>query len=511
MNIPSPSNSSTIAESERFRLFVANVVDYAIYTLSPEGIVTTWNAGAQRFKGYVADEIIGQHFSRFYTDEDRATGLPMRALATAANEGRFEAEGWRVRKDGTRFWAHVVIDRIRDEQGELIGFAKITRDITERRDAAKALEQAREALFQSQKLEALGKLTGGISHDFNNLLSVIVNGLAILRREVQTPNGVKILDSMERAASRGAALTQQLLAFARQQPLKPEKHNINRVITSFEAVLRRANRGEVAFELRLADKLPQVLVDAPQFETALLNLVVNARDATPDGGSITLSTETVQLRDGQVSKLAAGDYVKVTVSDTGSGMTPEVVERAVEPFFTTKGVGKGTGLGLSQVYGVMQQANGDLTIESAPGKGTAISLYLPALAYDDNESKDVVSGTSDKALVVDDQPDVLDMAVELFRTIGYDVLAANNAEDAVEILKRTPDIDVLFSDVVMPGMSGIDLGRQARSLVPGIKVILASGYAVPALKADNAALDDFAFISKPYRIADILKNLRYAH
>ena len=494
------------ASEECFRLLVQGVTDYAIYMLSPSGEITNWNAGAKRIKGFEQDEVVGTHFSRFYTEEDRTNGLPMKALAMAANEGRFENEGWRVRKDGSKFWAHVVIDAIRDDHGELIGFAKITRDITERRESALALEHAREALFQSQKMEAIGKLTGGVAHDFNNLLSVIVSGLDILRYEMQSPTSAKILDSMERAANRGSKLTQQLLTFSRQQPLKQDIQNINRVIGSFEAVLRRANKNSIKFHLVLDPAIPLVMIDASQFEAALLNLVVNASDATPDFGVITLSTQAVTLQENEINSLPAGRYVKVSVHDTGLGMSPEVANRAVDPFFTTKPVGKGTGLGLSQVYGLMQQSKGDLKIESEIGKGTAISLYLPV-----HIGKVVSSSnteTSEKALIVDDQPDVLNMAVELFRTLGYEVFSANNGEDALDILKRMPDIGVLFSDVVMPGISGIELGKKARALQPNLLVMLASGYAAPAIEGHETGLTDFEFISKPYRVSDVAKKLR---
>ncbi|MGZ3253560.1 MAG: PAS domain S-box protein, partial [Burkholderiaceae bacterium] len=348
------------ASEEQFRLLVQGVTDYAIYMLSPSGEITNWNAGAKRIKGFDQSEVIGTHFSRFYTVTDRANGMPMKALAIAESEGRFESEGWRIRKDGTPFWAHVVIDPIRNDLGELVGFAKVTRDITERRDANKILEQVRETLFQSQKMEAIGKLTGGVAHDFNNLLSVIVTGLDVLRHELQSPNSIKIMDSMERAAAQGAALTQQLLMFARQQPLKHEVHDINRMITSFESVLRRANKSHIKFELVLEPTVPAVLTDATQFETALLNMVLNARDATPDDGIISLSTQCVVLKKNEIGSLAEGRYVKVTVRDTGTGMPPEVVSRAVDPFFTTKPIGKGTGLGLSQVYGLVQQSQGDI-------------------------------------------------------------------------------------------------------------------------------------------------------
>lgn len=367
------------ASEEQFRLLVESVTDYAIYMLSVDGTITNWNTGALRIKGFSQAEAVGTNFSRFYTEEDRIKGLPMAALETAGAEGRFEGEGWRLRKDGTRFWANVVIHPIRNGLGELIGYAKVTRDITEKREAAKALERAKEALFQSQKLEAIGKLTGGVAHDFNNVLNVMVNGIEILVSEAQTPTSIRILESMQRAAAQGTTLTQQLLTFARKQPLKQDKYNLNHVIRSFEPVLRRANKGSINFDLKLDPLLPPVIIDAPQFEAALLNLIINARDATPDGGAIALSTKQVKLSENEVDELPAGHYVKVTVRDTGNGMSPEVAAQAVEPFFTTKEVGKGTGLGLSQVYGTIKQFGGKMEIETEVNKGTAVSLFLPAL------------------------------------------------------------------------------------------------------------------------------------
>lgn len=497
------------ASEEQFRLLVQSVTDYSIYMLSPAGEITNWNTGAERIKGYKQSEVVGTHFSRFYTEEDRASGMPALTLATAVKEGRFEKEGWRVRKDGSKFWAHVVVDPIYNEMGDLVGFAKVTRDITERRAAAEALERAREALFHSQKLEAIGKLTGGIAHDFNNLLGVIVNGVELLAREVHSPSAVKILDSMQRAVTRGATLTQQLLSFARKQPLRQEKHNLNRVIGAFEAVLRRACNESIRFEIKLDARLSPVLIDAPRFEAALLNLVANARDAMPNGGTLSIATENVQLGHQQIGNLPAGQFAKVTIGDTGMGMPPDVMARAIEPFFTTKEPGKGTGLGLSQVYGLIQQSNGEVVLESQVGKGTVISLYLPALAAAEGEGiASVETKGNDKALLVDDQPDVLEMLVELFRNMGYDVLSANSGMDAMEVLKRTPDIDVLFSDVLMPGMDGITLAREARKLAPDIKILLASGYPASALSDKNVGLHEFHLINKPYRMAEIIRILR---
>ena len=488
---------------ERFRMLVQGVTDYAIYMLSPSGEITNWNAGARRIKGYEESEVIGSHFSRFYTAEDNEKGMPANALRVASEAGRYESEGWRSRKDGTRFWAHVVIDAIRDEDGVLVGFAKITRDITERKQAAEQLEKTREALFQSQKLEAIGKLTGGVAHDFNNLLNVLTNGLSMLRQQTRDADSLRLLDSMEKATSRATALTQQLLSFARQQPLRPEPRDVGRLVTAFETVLRRANRSAVQFEVHVAPRLPAILVDATQFETALLNLVVNARDSTPDGGRITISTDVRDLSTGEVGVLPAGRYIEVSVADSGAGMPPEVVARAVEPFFTTKPRGKGTGLGLSQVYGLAQQSGGDLRIVSSLGKGTTVSMFFPALPAEQQPVM-VPSDGSEKVLVVDDQPEVLSMVAEIFRNLGFDVLTAGDGRSALNVLTREANVHLLFSDIVMPGMNGIELAHQVKDRFPAMKVVLASGYPPP----EAGDLNDFDFLPKPFSMADVAKKLR---
>ena len=498
-----------LRESEqRFRLLVQGVTDYAIYMLSPEGVVTNWNVGAERIKGYSYNEIVGQHFSRFYTDEDRLAGVPVRALGTAAEAGRYESEGWRVRKDGTRFWAHVVVDAVRDEEGELLGFAKITRDLTEKKQAAEALEKAQAALFQAQKMESIGQLTGGIAHDFNNLLSVLASGLEVLSMHRQHGSDAKTLDSMRRAIDRGATLTQQLLAFARQQPLQPETRNVNRLITGFESVLRRAGNSSILFEVRLDPMVRNTVIDAARFESALLNLVVNARDAMPEGGRIEIATANATLADDEVDGLPAGEYVRLAVTDTGTGMDPETVARAFEPFYTTKEVGKGTGLGLSQVYGFIKQSGGEIVIRSKQGEGTTIAIYLPAVATED---RDYRKADTETVLIVEDEPDLLDVASSLFMSMGYDVMTATSGQEAMNVL-ASRDVDILFTDIVMPdGINGIDLATFTREHYPHIKVMLASGYPQPALKLDRGKLGEFAFVAKPYRLSDLARSLRSVH
>ena len=494
------------ASEERFRLLVQGVSDYAIYMLSPEGVVSNWNVGAQRIKGYSEQEIIGQHFSRFYTEPDRASGLPARALGTAVREGRYEAEGWRQRKDGTSFWAHVIIDAIHDESGELIGFAKVTRDLTEKKAAADALAEANAALFQAQKMESIGQLTGGIAHDFNNLLSVLSSGLEVLTLRGAVSD-MKTLDSMRRAIDRGATLTQQLLAFARQQPLQPETHSVNRLVSGFESVLRRAVHAAIEFEVHLAPEIRSTVIDSARFESALLNLVVNARDAMPEGGRIRIETANVELKEREVNGLAPGSYVQVTVSDTGAGMSPETAQRAFEPFYTTKEVGKGTGLGLSQVYGFIKQSGGEVKIRTAPGEGTAIAIYLPAAPGQDAPAQ---QDSTEMVLIVEDEPDLMDVASALYISMGYEVLTASGAQEALALL-ASRHIDILFTDVIMPnGMNGVELASHAREHYPDLKIILASGYPLPALKLEHNNLSEFAFVNKPYRLSDLARALRSA-
>ncbi|RYI35282.1 MAG: response regulator [Acetobacteraceae bacterium] len=394
------------------------------------------------------------------------------------------------------------------------------------RERTRALEeseaerrQAEAALLQAQKMEAVGKLTGGVAHDFNNLLSVLSSGLEVLSMQRKdgkdgSPSGadVRTLESMRRAIDRGARLTQQLLAFARQQPLQAETRNLNRIIHGFENVLRRAVNPNIAFVIELDPKAHSAVIDSARFESALLNLVVNARDAMPDGGRLAITSANVSFgADGatpNTTALAPGEYVKVTVVDTGTGMPPEVVARAFEPFFTTKEVGKGTGLGLSQVYGFIKQSGGDVVIASRPGEGSAISVYLPAVVETVSEGEDA---HTERVLIVEDETDLMDVAASLFTSMGYDVVTAASGREAIDVLARQ-DVDILFTDVVMPnGMNGIELAGYTREHYPQTKIMLASGYPLPALKQRHGKdLSEFAFVNKPYRLSDLARTLRSA-
>src|SRR4051794_38346010 len=340
-----------LIEAERtFRILIQGVTDYAIYMLDPNGRVTNWNAGAERIKGYSPEEIIGEHFSLFYTPQDFDAGVPKRALNTARETGRYEAEGWRVRKDGTRFWASVVIDAIHDEDGKIIGFAKITRDMTEKREAQLRLEESREQLFRSQKMEALGQLTGGLAHDFNNLLTAILGACELAVRNADNPDKLKrMLEGVRNSAQRGAGLTKQLLAFARAQQLEIKQIDLREFFGDVSTLIRPSIRSNIELVTEFSDQLWPADADEGALELAILNLAFNARDAMKDGGTLKIQAHNEVLK-GEPDGLR-GEHVTLQVSDTGTGMSPEVRERVFEPFFTTKSFGEGTGLGLSQVFG----------------------------------------------------------------------------------------------------------------------------------------------------------------
>jgi PAS domain S-box-containing protein len=825
---------------EQFRRLVQGVTDYAIYMLSPTGIVSNWNAGAARIKQYDEREIVGQHFSRFYTDEDRAVDLPSRALQIAAKEGRFENEGWRVRKDGTRFWAQVVIDPIYDEQDVLLGFAKVTRDITEKRNAAevkerarqaeleaktqeyehlarlfeqapgfvcffrgpdhvyemaneahaklaqhrnimgksvrealpelkdqgffelldnvfnlnqsfvgrgwplkieqypggpveerfidfvyqpivdsenhvvgifsqgndvtervlaeneikekqrslerlivertealqqaeaalkqakqlqgdkshllrlfdqapaficfltgadhrfelanqayyqlvghreligksvrealpeiagqgfielldqvfttgtpyigtsvsvflqktpggalierfldfvyqpivetdgkvtgifcqgndvsehklaqdeikryqneleilvaertKSLEETRTALQHAQKLESIGKLTGGVAHDFNNILQVIGGNLQLLEIQMKPhESAMKRLETALGAVERGSKLSSQLLAFARRQPLQPTVVNLGRTICEMDDLLNRALGETINIETVIVASAWNTMVDPNQLENVILNLAINACDAMPDGGKLTIEIGNALLDDDYVSSksdVPAGQYVMLAVSDTGIGMPPEILEQACEPFFTTKPEGKGTGLGLSMAYGFVKQSGGHFTIYSEVGNGTTVKMYFPR-SFDQEHlvtshaSRPVASGT-ETILVVEDDISVQKTVIEMLSSLGYKVLKADNAESALVILQSGMPVDLLFTDVVMPGkLRSPELAKQAKFLIPSIEVLFTSGYTQNAIVHGGRLDPDVHLISKPYRREQLARKIRH--
>ena len=474
----------TLKQSEQqFRLLVQSVTDYAIYMLAPDGRVTNWNLGAQRIKGYRPEEIIGQHFSLFYTPEDREAGEPQRALDIAIREGRFENKAWRVRKDGTRFLAHVVVDPIRGDTGTLLGFAKITRDITEATQAQQILEKTREALFQAQKMQAIGQLSGGIAHDFNNLLTVILGNLEVVRkRAADDPRITRLLDNATQGALRGVSLTQRMLAFARRQELKTESVEIPVLIEGITGLLRSSLGPAVSIENRFAPGLEPVMADVNQLELAVLNLATNARDAMPDGGKLVISAQTEEICDQAKLALTPGRYVCLSVTDIGEGMDDATLASAMDPFFTTKGVGKGTGLGLSMVHGFTEQLGGRFILKSQKDVGTTAELWLPVALADSTTEPAIEEAAMSRVprlcvLVVDDDSLVLTSTSLLLEDLGHRVISAASGAQALELFDSEHDVDLVITDMVMPKMSGAQLAQAIRVIRPHLPIILATGYA----------------------------------
>jgi PAS domain S-box-containing protein len=495
---------------------IEGVRDCAIYMIDPEGVVASWNPGAERIKGYEAEEVIGRHFSTFYTPEDRAKGLPERALGIAKATGKFEGEGWRVRKDGTKFWASVLVDTLRDEDGDLLGFAKITRDMTE-------LRLMQEKLNQSQKMEAIGQLTGGVAHDFNNLLTVILGNLDTLSQQLPADQvrWRRCVDQALKASERAASLTQQLLAFARRQPLKPKPVDINVLVTRWSEMIGRTLPESIHIRRIDHEAAGMAEIDDNQLESALLNLAVNARDAMPSGGTLTIETGSICVSDTDrrlLMDLAPGPYALICVTDTGAGMTAEVLERALDPFFTTKPVGQGTGLGLSQVFGFVKQSGGHLKLYSRPGHGTTVKIYLPQLrapaepTMPEPARSSSLQARKETILVVEDNDAVRSFTTDTLRDLGFNVIEAVDAAEALKILDRDGGIDLLFSDIGLPGLNGRELVATVKRRHPRVRTLLTSGYAQIAGSSGSESLADVQLVSKPFtrahlfeRICDVLE------
>ncbi|MET4023664.1 PAS domain S-box protein [Bradyrhizobium sp. S3.2.12] len=508
-----------LRESEQqFRLMVQSVTDYAIYMLDVEGNVASWNAGAQRIKGYGPEEIIGRHFSNFYTEEDRAAGIPRTGLQTATREGRWEHEGQRVRKDGTRFWAHVVIDAIRDDDGKLVGFAKVTRDITERREAEAALQAAQATLIRSQKLEAIGQLTGGVAHDFNNLLQVISGNLQLLSKDIAGNARAEMrVQSALAGVARGSKLATQLLAFARRQPLEPRVVNVGRLIKGMDELLRRAIGEEIEVETVVGGGLWNSLIDPDQLENAILNLAINARDATNGEGRLTIEASNAFLDDEYVrhhDDLIAGQYVMIAVTDTGIGIPSDILERVYEPFFTTKAEGKGTGLGLAMVYGFLKQSGGHVKIYSEIGAGTTVKLYFPReMAIEDtlvSATSGDIKGGEETVLVVEDDDEVREVAVSMLSDLGYRVVKARDAVAALAVVDSGIPIDLIFTDVMMPGtLRSPELARKAKERLPNVAVLFTSGYTQNAIVHGGRLDPGVELLAKPYTREALARKIRH--
>jgi len=518
MPSPAPATDFAHMELQRFEILVEAISDYAIYMLDDAGHVVSWNTGAERFKGYMADEIIGRHFSQFFTPEDKAEGLPARILAMAASEGRFESEGWRMRKDGSRFWANAVVQAIRSDDGRLLGFAKVTRDVSEQRAAAETLKRTEQALQHAQKMESIGKLTGGVAHDFNNLLQIISGNLQLLAVELaHNQLAQSRITAALNGVHRGAKLASYLLAFGRRQALDPKVVNAGNFVMSMEDMLRRTLGEAVEIETVVSGGLWNTQIDIVQLESALLNLVINARDAIAAGGKITIEVGNAFLDDEYVRTrpdVAAGQYVMLAVSDNGSGMPPEVVAQAFEPFFSTKPEGRGSGLGLSMVYGFVKQSGGHVQIYSELGHGTTVKLYFPRSFKPEDAApapaRDVIVGGEETILVAEDDPQLCTTVVEMLTQLGYRVLKTHDASGALAIVESGIHIDLLFTDVVMPGtLSSPDLARLAKQRLPDLAVLFTSGYTQNAIVHGGRLDPGVELLPKPYTREALARKVRH--
>jgi PAS domain S-box-containing protein len=489
---------------ERFRLLVEGIVDHAIFMLEPDGRVGNWNLGARVLMGY-GDDIVGTSYRVFHTEEDCAAGAPARALLEAERKGKSAIEGWRVRQDGSHFWAEATIVAVRNESGAIAGFANIVRDVSERRRAQEALDRAREALMMSQKMETIGQLTGGVAHDFNNLLAAVLGSLELLKKRLPSsdPKTQRLVDNAMQAALRGASLTQRMLAFARKQDLRPAVVDVRELVRGMTSLLKfePGIRVETLFPI----DLPKVKVDANQLELAVLNLAVNARDAMPDGGLITIAAREEQDDGG----LPTSGYIALSVSDTGCGMDDETLKHAQEPFFTTKGVGKGTGLGLSMVHGLAEQSGGRLVLKSRPGEGTTADIWLPIAEETAVPEPPRVEAPAPlplasrrlSVLVVDDDLLVLENTAAMLEDLGHTVVEARSGEEALALLRRTRTVDLVVTDYAMPGMTGLQLANAVASERPGTVILLSTGYA----ELPSDARSSLQRLSKPFDQAALAK------
>jgi PAS domain S-box-containing protein len=457
--------------------------------------VASWNKAAEQIIGYSADEIMGKHFGIFYRPDERRAGEPNRTLDWAVQKGKHEVEGWRIKKNGTLFFVTGSITSIRDNGGNLIGFANVIRDATERRNTQEKLIQAREQLAMAQKMEAIGKLTGGIAHDFNNLL-MIIGGNAQTFKRLLDPKLPRAIEAIQTAAKRGESLTRQLLTFARRQHLSPTVVDLNACISNMRPMIESSLRGNIVYEEECDPNVWPVKVDLAELELAIVNIAVNARDAMPNGGAFRIAIHNVPAE--QIGDHPAEEFVAIEFSDSGMGIPPDLLSKIFDPFFTTKEVGKGTGLGLSQVYGFAHQSGGLVKADSKVGHGTMLTVYLPALPADEIIDEDVAELDTPRrpaVLIVDDSAEVAEVTSSLFEHLGYDTLYRESAEAALKLLAEGAKIDLVFSDIVMPGtIDGVGLASEIRTQYPNLPVILTTGYS----DAARAAPAHLRILRKPF-------------
>ncbi len=501
------SKSSEFAARRALDAIVESTLD-AIIGTTLDGTILSWNAAAQDIFGYASEEAVGRPIGIIVPPDraEEAAGY-LERLGRGQVVDRVETEG--VTKDGRRIPASLTIWPVRDLQGRVVGVSAIVRDVTERK-------QLEERLHHAQKMEAVGRLAGGIAHDFNNLLLAIQGYGELLLRDCEQESTRRHAVEIRTAAARAAELTQQLLAYSRKQVLKPQVLSLNEIVTETNRMLERLVGEDVVIECRLADGLGAVRADPSQLGQVIVNLALNARDAMPGGGTLTIETESVELDTAHAAVIddaAPGRYVRLTVSDTGTGMDEVTRRRAFEPFFTTKPQGQGTGLGLATVYGTVKQSGGSLALESEPGRGATLSIYLPelqepALTERRPEEDAAVARGSETIMLVEDEDTVRSLVGEMLSTSGYRVVVAASADDALARSASIPTCDLLVTDVVMPGMNGVELAERFLERHPSSKVILTSGYASEAILGHGGLAAGATFLHKPFTLAQLAGAVR---
>jgi two-component system cell cycle sensor histidine kinase/response regulator CckA len=491
--------------------------DDAILGTDLEGNITAWNRGAERLYGYSREEMVGQSLSLLVPPEGERDHLRVMGRVLRG-EAVHHQEATRRRKDGTLVEVSLTVSPIRDRVGRILGLSKIAHDLTEKRRADAQLASMREQLWLSQKMEAIGNLAGGVAHDFNNLLSVILSYTALALEELKPGEALHDdLSEVEKAAQRAASLTQQLLAFGRRQILAPQVLDLNHSVRGLEKILRRVLGEHISLALHLESKLGQVYADPGQIEQVLMNLVVNARDAMPDGGMLTIETLNVELDASYAAQhveVTPGEYVMVAVTDSGVGMDAATRARMFEPFFTTKEPGRGTGLGLSTVFGIVKQSDGHIWAYSEPGEGTTFKVYLPR----SDGAQHPVTATpppspprrgTETVLVVEDDPAVRTIVQTILRRQGYNVLEGQNGGDALLICEQYGGrIDLLITDVVMPRMNGRQLATRLASIRPELKVLYISGYTEDTIVHHGILDAGIAYLAKPITPEALARKVR---
>jgi hypothetical protein len=501
-----------VEEKTRERDRIWNVSQDLLLVADRNGIWQTVNPAWTRTLGWSEAELLSRTSQWLeHPDDGGVTRSHVKKLSTGETTVRFES---RFRhKDGSYRWLSWTgvsdADRI----------YAVARDVTADKAASERLKATEEALRQSQKMEAVGQLTGGIAHDFNNLLTGIVGSLDLMQTRLdqgRTENVSRYINAAMTSANRAAALTHRLLAFARRQPLIPKSVDANALVVSLEDLLRRTIGERIDLDIAAAAGLWCTLCDPNQLESALLNLAINARDAMPDGGKLTIKTENARIDgiDADTPALLPGDYIRIDVSDTGTGMSPEVAARAFDPFFTTKPIGQGTGLGLSMIYGFARQSNGHVLIESKLGVGTSVTLYLPryhgeaAMERIASAAAEKVAATGETVLVVEDEPVVRAVIIEMLHDQGYRVLEATDGPSGLRMLRLNERIDLLVTDVGLPGMNGRQLADQARETRPGLKILFITGYAENVAIADGFLQPGMEMITKPFDLDNLSQRIR---